>query len=191
MVTIFKKADMKIGKSITIIVLLFFCISFISVVNIKAEDRYNSKKLKIQLTEENLKSIENLIRRLEWLYDHGLHRTAKAKELEAALKKLLEELQHEYATKCQGAKAQSDYCKKLADLIKRIQDVLGENANYTVPPKAPHPSKPPSIPPGGVWIDPKPSKAGKGGAETKKKVLKSRPSDDTLSWPVEIPEEAK
>lgn len=37
---------------------------------------------------------------------------------------------------------------------------------------------------GGVWIDPKPSSAGKGGSETKKKVLKSRPSEDTLYWDV-------
>ncbi|MDP3013995.1 MAG: hypothetical protein Q8M92_07125, partial [Candidatus Subteraquimicrobiales bacterium] len=38
--------------------------------------------------------------------------------------------------------------------------------------------------PGGVWIDPKPSKAGKGGSETKEKVIKSRPSEDTLYWEV-------
>lgn len=35
---------------------------------------------------------------------------------------------------------------------------------------------------GGVHIDPKLSKAGKGGAETKKKVINSKPSDNTLYW---------
>lgn len=37
---------------------------------------------------------------------------------------------------------------------------------------------------GGVYIDPKPSKTGKGGTETKKEVLESRPSEDSLYWDV-------
>lgn len=35
---------------------------------------------------------------------------------------------------------------------------------------------------GGVYIDPIPVKEGKGGSETKKKVLESRPSEGTLFW---------
>jgi hypothetical protein len=38
--------------------------------------------------------------------------------------------------------------------------------------------------PGGVTIDPKLEKKGTGGLEVKKDVLKSRPSEDSLSWPI-------
>lgn len=43
----------------------------------------------------------------------------------------------------------------------------------------------------GVEIDPQPFKVGKGGSEIKKKVLDSRPSDDSLSWSIEIPDEVE
>lgn len=43
----------------------------------------------------------------------------------------------------------------------------------------------------GVYIDPKPTKAGKGGAEIKEKVLGSRPSGDSPSWSVDLPEGIK
>jgi len=49
--------------------------------------------------------------------------------------------------------------------------------------------EPGNVKPGGVYIAPTPSKMGKGGTEVREKVLKSRPSDDALSWPVEIPKE--
>jgi len=42
--------------------------------------------------------------------------------------------------------------------------------------------------PGGVYIDPVPSKSGKGGAEVKEEVLESRPSEDAHSWDIELPE---
>ncbi|TSA10229.1 MAG: hypothetical protein D4R73_05535 [Deltaproteobacteria bacterium] len=38
--------------------------------------------------------------------------------------------------------------------------------------------------PGGVLINPEPQKAGKGGAEIKKRILESRPKEDAPSWPV-------
>lgn len=44
---------------------------------------------------------------------------------------------------------------------------------------------------GGITIDPKPTRAGKGGSEIKEKVLESRPSGDSPSWSVEIPEGIK
>jgi hypothetical protein len=40
---------------------------------------------------------------------------------------------------------------------------------------------------GGVSIAPQPKKVGEGGKELKEKVLNSRPSGDSLSWPVELP----
>lgn len=56
-----------------------------------------------------------------------------------------------------------------------------------------HPPPPPpfSTMVKGVWIDPKPTKAGKGGSEIKKEALKSRPSEDAPSWLVDIPKEVK
>ncbi|MCK4390181.1 MAG: hypothetical protein KAV83_08095 [Desulfobacterales bacterium] len=42
--------------------------------------------------------------------------------------------------------------------------------------------------PGGVYIAPTSTMGGKGGSEVKERVLDSRPSEDTLSWPVDIPE---
>lgn len=36
----------------------------------------------------------------------------------------------------------------------------------------------------GVWVDPKPSSDGKGGSDTKEKVIESRPSEDSLYWEV-------
>jgi len=39
---------------------------------------------------------------------------------------------------------------------------------------------------GGVYIAPNPIKEGKGGSEIKGRVLKSRPSGDSLSWPVDL-----
>lgn len=42
--------------------------------------------------------------------------------------------------------------------------------------------------PGGVYIDPTPTMEGKGGSEIRERVLKSRPSGETLSWPVDISE---
>jgi len=41
---------------------------------------------------------------------------------------------------------------------------------------------------GGVYIDPELTYAGKGGKEVKKQTLDSRPSGDTLSWPIDISE---
>ena len=42
--------------------------------------------------------------------------------------------------------------------------------------------------PGGVYIEPTLTREGKGESETKERVLKSRPSGDSLSWPVDISE---
>ncbi|MGR3303713.1 MAG: hypothetical protein ACUZ8I_14605 [Candidatus Scalindua sp.] len=44
---------------------------------------------------------------------------------------------------------------------------------------------------GGIEIDPQPFKVGKGGAETRDEARKSRPSEESLSWSFEIPEEVK
>ena len=44
---------------------------------------------------------------------------------------------------------------------------------------------------GGVYLAPSPIKEGKGGKEMMERVLESRPSGDSLSWPVEIPEMGK
>ena len=49
--------------------------------------------------------------------------------------------------------------------------------------------EPGNVKPGGVYIAPSPSKMGKQGTEIREKVLKRRPSDDALSWPVEITKE--
>jgi hypothetical protein len=42
---------------------------------------------------------------------------------------------------------------------------------------------------GGVYIDPELIYAGRGGKELKEEVLRARPSGDSLSWDIEIPEE--
>jgi hypothetical protein len=41
----------------------------------------------------------------------------------------------------------------------------------------------------GVYMAPTPSKEGEGGAEVKERILNSRPSEDTLFWPIELPNE--
>ena len=41
---------------------------------------------------------------------------------------------------------------------------------------------------GGVYIDPELMYAGRGGNEVKKKTIDSRPSSESLSWPVDISE---
>lgn len=59
----------------------------------------------------------------------------------------------------------------------------------------PPPPPPPPPPPfmsgrggiGGVEMDPQPSSAGKGGSDVRDQVLKSRPSPDSLSWPIQTP----
>jgi len=84
---------------------------------------------------------------------------------------------------------------------KRERKEYGKLGDF--PPGPPPPPPPPPLPsdviphrpsddgPGGVYIAPTPSKMGKGGTEVREKVLKSRPSDDALSWPVEIPKEER
>jgi hypothetical protein len=42
--------------------------------------------------------------------------------------------------------------------------------------------------PGGVWIDPQPESIGKGGADIQERTLDSRPSEDSLSWPIPSPQ---
>lgn len=44
---------------------------------------------------------------------------------------------------------------------------------------------------GGVFMSPQPESVGKGGSELRDEVLKSKPSGDTLSWPVRIPPKEK
>jgi len=44
---------------------------------------------------------------------------------------------------------------------------------------------------GGVYMAPEPESAGKGGSEMRDQVLKSRPSNDSLSWPVQLPVQEK
>lgn len=187
---------MKARSGIILILFAVFCIFFIIPWNyIIAQDKPVSKEPisegkelkkepKIPLTEEDLKIIEDLIRELEWLYEHGLGRTDRAKRLEAALKELLKKLLEEYEKKCQGTKAQSEYCKKLADIISRLKQVLGleERNEDTNRPKSLQKS------PGGVYMAPQPESAGKGGSEVRDEILKSKPSGDSLSWPVPIKE---
>ena len=57
------------------------------------------------------------------------------------------------------------------------------------PPPPPPPPPPPSPSISGVYIAPSLSKAGKINTEIKEKILKSRPSNDAISWPIELPEE--
>ena len=45
--------------------------------------------------------------------------------------------------------------------------------------------------PGGVYMTPQPKSAGKGGSDVRDEVLKSKPSEDSLSWPINIPTKDK
>jgi len=44
---------------------------------------------------------------------------------------------------------------------------------------------------GGVFVSPQPENVGKGGSELRDEVLKSKPSGDSLSWPIKIPAKEK
>lgn len=63
------------------------------------------------------------------------------------------------------------------------------------PPPPPPPPPPPFMSGGGgiagVEMDPQPSSAGKGGSDVRDQVLKSRPSPDSLSWPIQTPGDRK
>lgn len=60
------------------------------------------------------------------------------------------------------------------------------NANFPPPPPSP-----PGQKVDGVCADPKPSSVGKGGSAIKKETINSRPSNDSLSWPIDIPKDVK
>lgn len=73
------------------------------------------------------------------------------------------------------------------DKQKRDDKYYKNNGGTPPPPPPP----PPGQKVGGVCIDPNPSNAGKGGSEIKKGTINSRPSNDSLSWPIEIPKGVK
>lgn len=100
------------------------------------------------------------------------------RELARKIKELLIYL---YEKTCKGATAQSEYCKQLKKEIEEWE--TKERGAKSSTPKVSPPGTTPQEQ-GGVYIDPKPVKAGKGGSETKKKVLESRLSDNTLYWDV-------
>lgn len=93
-------------------------------------------------------------------------------------------------------KINTEQDKKEIATIPDRENKIGDRAGDKAGDKKFGGSPPPPSPPGGlvggvggVSIDPKPVKTGKGGAETKKKVLDSRPSENSPSWPVDIPED--
>lgn len=201
---------MKISKIITLILLLVFCISSAlpysySFANSKPFSKEDQLKEEIDILIRMWQQCKK---------DKGeAHPDCEKifRDLMQKVEELLELLKFKYNTNCGGEKASSEYCKNLADRIARILEWVyneictGKMANtefceelkkeieewkkraktkgqsQNMEKGATNNNQTPYS---GVYIDPKPSKAGKGGSDTKEKVIKSRPSDDALYWEV-------
>jgi hypothetical protein len=133
------------------------------------------------------------------------------RELMQKIEELKELLKNKYSSHCKGEKATSAYCRNLAERIAGIlewiylqvcfgemadsqycQDLKKEIEDWKRKAKLKKGEEKSARGAssgfqgdyGGVHIDPTPEKAGRGGSELRDKALKSRPSGDSLSWPV-------